>query len=114
MATTPFTKENAKELGRQGGLASAETRRKQRRLSEDVRARRVFERASPDMADEIVKAAKGEAPYEELPVDERVKLMLKVIEFGIGRPGAGPKREAASPQEAQADGAGFSIGGDDV
>ena len=106
-----WTPEEAKEAGRRGGLASAETRRNQAKLASDLRARKVFEDASPDMADELVRAARGEPPWDELPLAVRVGLVQKVLEFGIGRPGAGPKRDAKD--EGPADDHGFVIGGGD-
>ncbi len=106
--------EEAAELGRRGGLAAAETRAAKARLRTDAKARKTFEKASPAMAVELVKAAKGEDEYAELDLEKRVNLMLRVLEFGIGRPGAGPKH-SDSPDEgpATAPAEGLVIGGTD-
>lgn len=82
-------------------------------MTKDALARQEFENAAAEMARELVKAARGEAPYQDLPVVERVKLMQKCLEFGIGRPGAGPKHEPKSEEPEEGDGHGFVIGGGD-
>lgn len=45
-------------------------------------------RAVPDLGKLLVAAAKGEAPYDTLPVTDRLKALFKALEYGVGRPEA--------------------------
>lgn len=83
-----LTPEQARELGRQGGLASQAKRREKAAIRADVRAKAAFANASEEMAKVIIDAAKGTGEFAKLDVKERAQFALKALEYGMGRPRA--------------------------
>jgi hypothetical protein len=65
----------------------------------------VVEEALPDLLQDLLRAAKGQAPYQDLPADKRLQALFRAIEYGTGKPppAAKPKDqpEATEPVEAE-------------
>jgi hypothetical protein len=66
-------------------------------LAFDERARVLFSQASSEMAKELLKAARGEEPYDQLDVKERLGAVLKCLEYGIGRPSTNKTAASTEP-----------------
>jgi hypothetical protein len=96
-----LTPEQARELGRQGGKASAAARAERKKLRHDVLAKNRFEQAADDMAEILLAAAKGEGEYSQLSPKDRATFALKALEYGIGRPRPS-EPDAPEVQEQQA------------
>ena len=102
-----LTPEEARELGRKGGRASGAARAERAKLRNDVLARSRFERAADDMANIIIKAAKGEGEFSALQPKERAAFALKALEYGVGRPRAA---DPVTPEEEEVQaGIAFSV-----
>lgn len=78
----PWTPEQAREMGRKGGQRSGVTRRSGEQL-----ARARLAREAPKLAEELLKAARGEPPYDKLDPRDRLNAVMRALEHGIGRPG---------------------------
>lgn len=89
--TTKFTPETASELGRRGGKASAKARRKVKDLD-------WLRTKAGVLLPDLVAAAQGTGRFESLPPSEQLKALLKVMEFGLGKPTTAQRPEA--PTEA--------------
>lgn len=101
-----FTSETAKEMGRKGGLTSGATRR-----NAETRARARLAREAPALAEELLRAAKGEPPFNELDPKDRLNAILRALEHGIGRP---PTRQTVIEKEAkEAPGLVLALGGEE-
>lgn len=81
-----LTPEEARELGRRGGQASAAARAERAKLRQDVLAKARFEQAADDMAKVIIDAAMGREDFAQLAPKERAMFALKALEYGVGRP----------------------------
>ena len=81
-----LTPEEARELGRKGGQASAAARAERAKLRQDVLAKARFEQAADDMAKVIIDAAMGKDDFKVLSPKERAMFALKALEYGVGRP----------------------------
>jgi len=81
-----LTPEEARELGRKGGQASAAARAERAKLRQDVLAKARFEQAADDMAKVIIDAAMGKDDLKVLSPKERAMFALKALEYGVGRP----------------------------
>ena len=81
-----LTPEEARELGRKGGQASAAARAERSKLRQDVLAKARFERAADDMAAILIDAAMGKGDFTALGPKERAMFALKALEYGVGRP----------------------------
>lgn len=101
----PWTKQEADAAA----ARSAEVRRqdaeeKRRRLAEPAPpARQTFEEAAGRMALELVDAATGRGDFKTLAPDKRLAAVIKVLEFGVGRPAQSKpetdKPDALRPEE---------------
>ena len=99
--------EEARELGRLGGRASAIARAKRAKLRNDVLAKARFEDAADKMAQVIIKAALGEGEFGVLLPKERAQFALKALEYGVGRP---RPSEPDAPEEVETQqGIAFSV-----
>lgn len=74
------------EMGRRGGQKSAETRRRQRDMSPDERARDAIARDVPGLINELLDAAHGRGDFEGLDQKTRLAAVVKAMEYGVGRP----------------------------
>lgn len=76
-----WDKESAREAGRKGGAVGRETRAKKAADPLwDVK------KALPDLFGDLLKAARGQAPFHDLPPDKRLAALFKVLEYGAGKP----------------------------
>lgn len=66
-------------------------------------ARELLMAESRELVGLLLKAAKGEPPFEDLPADKRLTALQRCLEYSLGRPTPGPKVEA----EKQDDGPGL-------
>ena len=75
-----FTKETAAEIGRRGGLKSAEVRR--------ANASGPFkpEDHKDDAMRELWRAAQGGGGWGELGLDKRLDALKRFLEYAVGRP----------------------------
>lgn len=73
--------ETPQESGRRGGIASGETKRRERA---DPLSR--VRRKLPEFLKELTDAALGEGKWKELPVTLRLQALQRCIEYGVGRP----------------------------
>lgn len=93
-----LTPEEAKELGRRGGLASAKVRAERAKLRGDILAKSRFEKAADEMAELLLAAARGDEEFSVLTPKDRVAAAMKALEYGIGRARA---MEPSTPEEAE-------------
>lgn len=103
----PWTPEEAKAMAVKGGKARAAQRAKERELEalkspeekvEDAEAQ--FRDAAPKLAKELLKAALGQGPFDDLKSAERLAAIQRCLEYGVGKPTATPK-EKPKPVEAE-------------
>lgn len=83
--TTAFTPESA----RAAGLKSAEARKARvaRRAADPAFAlREDLQEALPDLTADLLKAARGRAPFDTLPPDKRLAALFRALEYAVGRP----------------------------
>ena len=93
-----LTPEEAKELGRKGGLASAAARADRAKMKSDVQAKNRFEQAADEMAELLLKAAKAQGRFKDISPDKQVAAILKSLEYGVGRP---RQADPVSPEEKE-------------
>lgn len=72
-------------MGRRGGTAA-----KTRRIKDPMKQVRD---ALPDLLGDLMKAARGLAPFDTLPPDKRLAALFRVIEYGAGKPVGRDKAE---------------------
>lgn len=101
-SVSTWTPEQAREMGRRGGRASG----KARRTAEAI-ARAKLARESPKLAEELLKAARGEPPYDKLDPKDRLNAVLRALEHGIGR---APQAKVEEPKEGFAPGLVLQLG----
>lgn len=89
----PWTAEEARAWASAGGKARAEQRKREGNKSPEERAVARFAREADSLSEELIKAAKGEDGWEELKATDRLGALLRVLEYGIGKPTANPKDE---------------------
>lgn len=78
---TPFTSESAAAAGRESARLQRE-----RRAAEQADPALAMTRALPQLFADLLKAAKGEAPFDTLPPDKRLAALFRAIEYGAGKP----------------------------
>ena len=78
----PFDSETATEAGKQGGIASGRSRSQ----SPEERAIAAVKRKAPDLMKDLLAAALGQAPFEQLKPETRVGALLRALEYGVGKP----------------------------
>lgn len=65
----------------------------------------VVTEALPGLFGDLLRAARGEAPFETLPPDKRLAALFKAIEYGAGKPVASDKQrppsDEADPENAK-------------
>ncbi len=93
-----LTPEQAKELGRAGGLASAAKRAERAAQRKEILAQARFQEAADDMAAIIIEAAKGHKDFKALSPKDRAQFAVKALEYGVGRPRG---VEPAAPEEVE-------------
>lgn len=96
----PWTKEEAIEMGRKGGLAKAAKQKLEAAQTEEEKlqaAELLFKQEAPRMAAELIKAAKGHGDYKNLKPGEKLSAILRALEYGVGKPGTSPKQPPAPP-----------------
>jgi hypothetical protein len=101
----PWTAEEAIEMGRKGGTASAEARAAKRDLSPEDQAREAMKSKSEDLARKLLDCALKRGDFSEL---DDPKLQMKAVELSLyyvlGRPVA---RSQEVPEEKATEGVGF-------
>lgn len=110
----PWDKESARKAARKGGLARAENMRRKKE-EEEARAAALanmsaeekaqaaedrFRDATPDVAERLVQAALGEGEFSTLKPTDRLSAILRVLDYGVGKPTANPK-EKPKPKEEE-------------
>jgi len=85
-----WTSETAAIAGRKG--RASQLARAAARKSDPVT---IVREALPDLFADLLKAARGEAPFHDLPPDKRLAALTKALEYGAGRPIAVDKGGAA-------------------
>lgn len=90
--------EQRQEWGRKGGLKSAEARRANR---DDPLSS--IKRNLHAHFEELERAAKGTGAWKDLPLQQRLTALLKVIEYGLGRPVGVDKQ---TPKDVASEGGG--------
>ena len=95
-----FSKETASEAGRK----SVEVRRQRKSMTPAERVKELAA-ASADVAiKDLIKAAKGQEPYDGLSAKERLDAWKTVLAYGVGRPTTtvkGPETPEAPPEEPE-------------
>jgi hypothetical protein len=56
----------------------------------------VIDDALPSLMEDLVKAAQGKPPYNDLPPDKRLAALFRAIEYGAGKPP--PASKPAEPE----------------
>lgn len=82
-----FTAENAAENGRKGGLTSSIARSKRK-------GPEWLTKQAETMVVELVNAAEGKGKWKALPIDKQFAALLKVLEYGFGKPATAKKNES--------------------
>jgi len=95
-----ITAEEAKELGRRGGIRSGEVRAAKAEQKTEARALALFADASEDIAQALLDAALGKGDWGHeggalLDPKERAGLLKTCLEYAVGRP-----RPMAAPAES--------------
>lgn len=86
-------------MGRRGGIKRAENIKKRAAVSNDDQAREMFQDASPELAEELLRAARGEGIYEDLSSKVRMDLVVRALEWALGRPAAvRPEKSEEKPE----------------
>jgi hypothetical protein len=103
----PWTPDEAKANASLGGKAAAARGKARRQMPVVERARKALEDATGQAAKALVDAALGQNGFEDLDVGERLKAVLKVLDYGLGRP-ATNKPEEKPPAEGEQSGLALS------
>lgn len=101
-----LTTEQRREIGRQGGLASAAARRA---ASNDPL--HSIKQNLKSHFDELQRAARREGKWKDLPATSALTALKEVIAYGMGRPIALDKQTPA-PVESEGDGSESAKKGD--
>jgi hypothetical protein len=97
-----ITKENASELGRRGAAAKA-VNQARRKADPAFALRQDLMEALPDLSRDLLKAARGIPPFDNLPPDKRLAALFKALEYAVGRPSAVDKQPAPDPTSKEGD-----------
>ena len=92
-----FTSETAKAAQQK----SAEVRKRRKTMTPAERVREIAAADADTAIRDLIKGAKGAAPYDSLTPKERLDAWKTVLAYGVGRPTASPAKEAP-PQEEEA------------
>lgn len=79
------------ETGREAGLASAAARAATKGKTAEERALLAISRKLGQLTNELLRAALGEGPFEDLKPEVRVGALKTLMEYGLGKPTAGSK-----------------------
>lgn len=101
-----WTREDQVEAGRQGGAISAE-RRKQYAKARKADPLFTIKRNLQGHFKDLEAAARGTGPWKELPLSNRLAALLKVIEYGVGKP-IGVDKQTKTPEAGSAEEGGGS------
>ena len=93
-----FTKENAAEKGRIGGLAAAEKRRLRREEPETFVAL-TLEESRPQLVKALLDAALARGEWDLLPLEKRLSAVVKALEYAVGKPTAAEKETSEKAEE---------------
>lgn len=80
----PWDAESAAEAGRKG----AESRARARSMTPEERALDAIGRKLGDLTKELLQAALGEGPFEDLKLETRVAAIKTLMEWRLGKAGA--------------------------
>ncbi len=105
-----FTKETAAAAGRKGA-AAREVNRKRREADPAFALREDLKAALPGLTSDLLKAARGQHPYDTLPPDKRLAALFKALEYAVGRPGAIDKQPPPDEAAKQEGGGSEQAGG---
>ena len=78
----PFDSETAREAGKR----SAEMRARRRDKSPEERALEAIRERLGALTKELLSAALGEGAFADLKNEERLKAVVRALEWGLGRP----------------------------
>lgn len=87
-----ITADNAAEVGRRGGLASAEARRKAKTVDE-------LRKKGPEVLHELINAGLGQGKWSKLDLRTRLDALKAAVPYLIGRPPPATKGEEAPADE---------------
>jgi hypothetical protein len=89
----------AAQVGFRGGDPAAAGRKgaESRARNQEEVAREKLERHLSKLTGELIKAAEGKPPFEDLAPKERLSAVIKALEFGMGRPAAGKRAAPEAP-----------------
>mgnify|MGYP005856785109 CR=1 FL=1 len=97
-----------KEKARQGGLkGGAAFRAKMAKAKEDPLF--LARDALPGLFNDLLRAAKGSGTWKTLPKEKRLVAILKLIEYGVGRPETMSKAKVDQDVQAQDEQEGLTI-----
>ena len=104
-----WTPELARELGRKGGEARAESLRRKKEMTPEERAREVIMLKQERLVSELLDAALGQGDFAQLDLKTRVSATVKALEWSIGRPASAPKGQGRKPEEPEEESFGINI-----
>lgn len=78
----PFTKETAVEMAARSALV----RQRRKDMSPAERVRDISARDADAAIRDLIKAAHGTPPYEDLSPEKRIDALKTILAYGVGRP----------------------------
>jgi hypothetical protein len=104
-----WTPEEAAEMARLGGLASAEARKRRATMTPKERAIEAIRDKGDRLIQELLNAALGEGDFHDLELRSRTTALMRCTDYLIGKPTTMGPLETASSDDAPPEPDGFTI-----
>ena len=98
----PWTAEEAAAFAKKGGDARAAQAKLRRDQSPEERAKAAISGSVENVAKELMQAALGVGDFIDLSAKDRLPAILRLLEYGLGKPSAMAPRDDTDPDKPEA------------
>lgn len=98
----PWTPEEAAAYAKKGGEARAAQAKLRREHTPEERAKAAISGKMEEVTKELLQAALGSGDFENLSAKDRLPAILRVLEYGLGKPSAMAPRDDTDPDKPEA------------